>query len=68
MSLRIPKGYTIEPSDRVAHIEIGQVFKDDLNKVFLLVYRDPWKATYIKWHWFNQLRVQGFKAFFSKTK
>lgn len=64
MGLKYPKGYIVEPSELVAHVEIGQVFKDETDKLYLLVARDPWRATYIKWHWLNQLRVQGVRTFF----
>ncbi len=68
MGLKYPKGHVIEPSELVSHVDVGQVFKDSRDKLYLLVQRDPWRATYIKWHWFNQLRVQGLKTFFSKNK
>lgn len=66
--IRYPKGHVITPSERVSHVDVGQVFSDETGKLFLLVDRNPWHATYVKWHWFNQLRVQGLQEFFKARK
>lgn len=66
MGLRAPKLHELSPGDQLAHIDLGQIFTDETNKTFMLVRRDPWKAYYIRWNWFNHIRLIGLRAFLTK--